>query len=257
MKKNREIREKGLSFIISAGTYPGLSEIFPAYIAANYFDDVHRLELFFTGNGGFSLNAAYDIVCSIAEDNGAGMTYCENGRARKITGEFHKSAALPHPAGKRDAYPIINEEFRRIAERHGIKSAYFYNTYQNRSVLSKFVMIKALEQYKTEEEKKKSATILAEEYGIGESAPDDFTMFHMIAAGRKDGKPAQLASNMLYQNNWNALSGVVAANAARLLLEKDAIRSGCFFVAEGIDVTRMMNLLSGQNVYIRNSALQL
>lgn len=234
-----------------------MSEIFPAYIARNYFDDIHRLELFFSGNGGFSLNAAYDIVCSIAEDNGAGMTYCENGTARKITDEFHKSPVLPYPAGKRNAYPIINEEFRRIAERHGVKSAYFYNTYQNSSVLSKFVMIKALEQYKTEEDKKKSATILAKEYGIGESASDDFTMFHMIAAGRKNGKTSQLTSNMLYQNNWNALSGVVAANTARLLLEKDAVRSGCFFVAEGINASRMIHLLSGQNINIRNPPLQL
>ncbi|MNW12017.1 hypothetical protein D3C71_2096000 [compost metagenome] len=76
MKHQPELTAKGLTFIVSAGIYPGLSELLPAYAAQAYFDEVERLELFFAGSGEFSLNAAYDIVCSIEEDSGYGMACC-------------------------------------------------------------------------------------------------------------------------------------------------------------------------------------
>lgn len=257
MKRKQEIEEKKLLFIISAGLYPGLSEIFPAYVAEKYFDDIDLLELFFAGQGEFSLNAAYDIVCSIEEDNSLGMTYCKNGEAKKIDGEFHSKYTLPYPAGELDTYPILNQEFKRIAERYKIKSAYFYNTYQNKSVLSKFVMIKALEQYKTEEQKRASAKILTEQFGEKKKETNDFTMFHLIANGNKNGKHLQLVSNLLYKNDWNTLSGIIAANAARLVIEGNRKKFGCFFVAEGVNVTKLMDVLSDQNIFLKHTFTEL
>lgn len=246
MKRNREIKEKKLSVIISAGVYPGLSELFPAYVAEKYFEDLDLLELFFAGQGEFSLNAAYDIVCSIQDNTGLGMTYCENGEAKKITTAFHSSYLLPRPAGKLDTYPILNQEFKQLANRYNIKSAYFYNTYPNKSVLNKFVMIKALEQYKTEEQKRTSARILAEQYGGEKKETKDFTMFHLSAKGSKNGKPMQLDANVLFQNDWNTLSGIIAANVARLIIEGQR-DPGCFFAAEGVNAANLMKALPGQD----------
>ncbi|BBB92141.1 MAG TPA: saccharopine dehydrogenase NADP-binding domain-containing protein [Methylomusa anaerophila] len=247
-KRNQEIAEKKLLFIVSAGVYPGLSEVVPAYVAETYFDEIDLLAVFFAGQGGFSLNAAYDIVCSIEEDTGLGMTYCKNGAAQKIEGAFHSSYELPSPAGKVDAYPVLNPEFKQIAARYKIKSAYFYNTYPNKSVLNKFVMIKALAQYKTEEQKKASAKILVEQYAEKKKEAGDFTMLHLIATGNKNGKYLELVSNLLYKNDWNTLSGIVAANAARLVAEGNRERAGCFFLTEGVNAAQLLELLSERNV---------
>jgi saccharopine dehydrogenase-like NADP-dependent oxidoreductase len=255
MKRKQGIEDKKLSVIISAGVYPGLSEIFPAYIVEKYFDDVELLELFFSGRGEFSFNAAYDIVCSIEEDTGLGMTCCKNGEAKKIEGSFHTNYSLPYPAGKLDTYPILNQEFKEMAKRHKIKSAYFYNTYQNKSVLNKFIMIKALEQYKTEEQKRASAKILTEQYAKKKDT-DDFTMLHLVANGSKKGKHVKLVSNLLYKNDWNTLSGIVAANTARLVIEGNRGKKGCFTVAEGVDAADMMDLLSRQNIDLKHKFIE-
>ncbi|MCI1694816.1 saccharopine dehydrogenase family protein [Aneurinibacillus aneurinilyticus] len=257
MKRKQEIEEKELLFIISAGVYPGLSEIFPAYVAETYFDNIDLLELFFAGQGGFSLNAAYDIVCSIEEDTGLGMTYCKHGEAKKIDGPFHRNYSLPVPAGKRDTYPVLNEEFTQMAKRKKIKSAYFYNTYQNNSILNQFVMIKALEQYKTEEQKRASAKMLTEQFGEKKKETNDFTMLHLIATGNKNGKKLQLVSTFLYQNDWNTLSGIIAANVARLMVEGNRRKSGCFFVAEGVHVTKLIDIVGKQNIDLKHTLTEL
>ncbi|MGR3779424.1 saccharopine dehydrogenase family protein [Bacillus paramycoides] len=247
-ERNRELKEKQLLCLIGAGVYPGLSEIWPAYIAETLFDEIDFLEIFLAGQGGFSFNAAYDIVCSIEEGSALGMNYCQNGEAKKIDGSSYRQYTLPSPAGERKTYPIINEEFRRIAKHYGMKTAYFYNTYPNQSVLNTFMIIKAMEQYKTKEQKKISAKILTEQFTGKLEGTDDYTMFHLVATGYKNGESIRLLANLLYKNDWNTLSGIVAANITQLVLEDDRQMCGCFFAAEGIDVRKMMGLLFEQDI---------
>ncbi|MCG7409837.1 saccharopine dehydrogenase NADP-binding domain-containing protein [Paenibacillus sp. ACRRX] len=241
LRRAHEIEAKNLVFLISAGAYPGLSEILPAYTAVQYFDEVHQIEVFFAGQGGFSINAAYDIVCSIKDDTGMGMNYSHFGKAEKMTGAFHRSYELPPPAGLLDTYPILNSEFQRMADMYNIQSAYFYNTYPNKSVLNQFVMIKALKQYNTEAQKQASAATLTTLFHGSGQAADHYTMFYLTAVGSKDGRRVHLRGSLLYPHDWNALSGIVAAQAARLIAQGHSKKPGCFFVAEGIDVSAMMD----------------
>ncbi|MCR8979411.1 saccharopine dehydrogenase family protein [Brevibacillus laterosporus] len=257
LKRQHEIKEKGLLFLISAGVYPGLSEIFPAYIAENELEEIDFLELFFAGQGDFSLNAAYDIVCSIEEDTGLGMTYCKQGEAKKIDGSFHRNYELPLPAGKRDTYPVLTQEFSQMAKQKKISSAYFYNSYQNNSVLNQFVMIKALQQYKTEEEKKASAKLLVEQFSAKKQGVEDFTMFHLIATGNRNGKKMRLVSTLLYRGDWNRLSGIIAGTVARLIAEDRSKESGCFFVSEGVSATRLIGALREQTIDLTHSLIEI
>lgn len=252
-EKQKDIEDKNLTFIISAGLYPGLSEIFPAYIAENYFDNIDSLELFYAGKGKLSFNAAYDFVCSIEEGYGEGMTYYKNGKPKKITGGFHRKYALPHPASEFDAYPLLTPEFKRIAERYRIKSACFYNAFQDKSILNTIIKIQVLEQYKTEAQKRESANLLKEQFNEHTKKTDDFSMFHLIADGSKNGKYIQLVSNLLYKNGGNVLSGIIVANTARLILEGSSNGFGCFFLPEGVNVTRLMDVLSEQDIYPKHT----
>ncbi|MDR0270437.1 saccharopine dehydrogenase NADP-binding domain-containing protein [Paenibacillus sp.] len=247
-KRHEELQDKQMLWVIGVGAYPGLSEIWTAYIAETLFDKIDHLEVFLAGQGGFSLNAAYDIVCSIEMGGALGMNYCQNGEAQKIQDSSYQHYTLPPPAGERKTYLILNEEFRRIAKHYDMKKAYFYNTYPDQSVLHTFMIIKAMEEYKTEEQKKKSAKILSEQFTRKQQGTDDYTMFHSFATGSKNGQTIKLQANLLYHDNWNLLSGIVAANVARLVLEDDRKVRGCFFAAEGIHVSKMMNLLFEQGI---------
>lgn len=256
LNRQRDIEEKQLSCIVSAGVYPGLSEIFPAYIAETCFDDVDSLELFFAGNGDFSLHAAYDIVCSIQEDTGLGMAYCKNGETSRIDRPIHRSYRLPSPAGEREAYPILHHEFLAAARAYRFTSALFYNTYEDPSILNKFVMIKALEQYKTEAQKQASARMLVEQFDAHQQQANEYTLFHLLATGCKSGKPLRLASTLLYNKDWNTLSGMVAAHAARLVMEDDKRVPGCYFAMEGICPVKMMNLLGEWKVDLTHTFME-
>ncbi|GIQ70289.1 NAD-dependent epimerase/dehydratase family protein [Xylanibacillus composti] len=253
---NREIEEKRLTFLVSAGVYPGLSEMFPAYVAETGLDEVELLELFFAGNGGFSLNAAYDIVCSIQEDTGRGMMYGKNGEASKMDRPFPRSYPLPPPAGERNVYPVLHDEFLSIARSRRFREAMFYNTYPDNAILNKFMTIKALELYKTEEQKLASARMLVEQFGAYKQPAQAYSMFHLLAEGRKDGKPLRLGATLLYNNDWNTLSGMVAANAARLVLEDGGRAPGCKYAAEGVSPVNMMNVLGEQDVHLAHSVME-
>lgn len=257
LSKKQEIEQKELLFVIAAGVYPGLSEVFPAYVAENHLDEVDLLELFFAGQGGFSLNAAYDIVCSIEEDTGWGMSYCKGGEVKKIDGPFHRSYAFPQPAGKRDTYPVLTREFSEMAKQHQIASAYFYNSYQNNAVLNQFVMIKALQQYKTEEQKLASAKLLLEQFESKKQGVDDFTMFHLHATGKRAGKKVRLESTLLYPSDWNRLSGMIAANVGLMVAEKNGNKPGCCFVSEGVSATRLIHALREQQVELMHAITEM
>lgn len=249
-----DLETKQLTFIVSAGIYPGLSEVLPAYVAQTYFDEVEQLELFFAGAGDFSVNAAYDIVCSIEEGNGLGMHFCRNGEASKISGSFRQNYTFPAPAGKRDAYPVLSFEFLDMARRNELRSAWLYNTYPDRAVLAKFMTIKALQQYKTEEQKRTSALMLAEHYrasgssdGCTNGSSDrSYAQYQLLAKGIKDSRRLELSGQLLYRGDWNRLSGIVAASAAQLVLE-DGAEPGCFFASHGVNPGRMIEALHLQN----------
>lgn len=243
MKHQPELTAKGLTFIVSAGIYPGLSELLPAYAAQACFDEVERLELFFAGSGEFSLSAAYDIVCSIEEDSGYGMACCFHGQAQKISGPYRQTYTFPFPAGKRDAYPVLNFEFLEMARRNRLGIACFYNTYPDLSVLGKFMTIKALQQYKTEEQKIASARLLAEQYAAGAVQGGDYAQFELLAEGTREGRRHALTGQLLYRGDWNKLSGIVAGSAALLMQKDGEAVPGCYLASEGVSPAKMIEAL--------------
>lgn len=78
-----ELKEKGLTFIMSAGLLPGLSGLFPAYVAQNRFDHVKYLEIYYIGRDRWTFNSAYDIASSLEDPDSRGMVYYKNGEMQK------------------------------------------------------------------------------------------------------------------------------------------------------------------------------
>ena len=237
-----------LTCIISAGLFPGLSEIFPSYIAENYFDSLDSMELCFAGHGDLSLNAAYDYVCSIEEDYGEGMTRIRGGKKEKIIDAVKAPMPLPAPASGYEVFPVLTCEFKRLVDRYRVGSACFYNCFRDTSILSVFMKIKIMQQYKTDAEKRASAMLIKETFQKGVHL-DDFTMFHLKASGVRDRQASTILSTINSHLDGNAISGLVAGNTARLLLDGEANAPGLYFLPDGVDINRLMEHAMQQGLH--------
>ena len=244
-KNDLEIKEKKLSFIISAGLYPGFSEVFPSFIAKNFFDVIEKLEVFFACNGDLSFNAAYDFVCSIEEDYSKGMTFAKEGKSEKVKNTIFKKVNLPIINRDFNIYPVLTKDFESISRRFNIKEAYFYNTYENRSSLNSLIQIKMAEQYKTEAQKKKSAELMLKH---NDPNKEKFTIFHIKAKGINNRAPAEKISTMYFNDDGNFVTGIVAGNAAKIIAEEKPVKHGCHYLYDAVDANLLMDFLSEQNV---------
>lgn len=246
--KNEAIKQKGLTFVISAGMYPGLSGVFPAYVAASQFDSVDSFEIYFAGGGDtFTFSSAYDFVCSIQEGYSEGMAYYQNGQIKK-KGIAPMNVVLPPPIGKVDAYPLFTQELRRVVESCDIKSACAYTAPAGKSVISTLFYIQASEQYETEAQKERSANLLmkASEEDLKNKKPR--SMFHLIMEGKKNGLHRKLISTMFFEENGYKLTAIIGANAARLIIDGFTNGPGRFFLQEGININEFMGLLKQQDI---------
>jgi saccharopine dehydrogenase-like NADP-dependent oxidoreductase len=248
--KEEEIKRKRLTFIVSAGIYPGLSGVFIVSEAKNYFDAVNYLEFYHAGLGRFTLNSAYDIICSMTDASGdyfkAGLYY-ENGERKRDGHARVKNIELPLPVGKVDAYPLFTEDLSRIVEGCSIKSARAYSVAIGKSFPMAVTSMLMSKQYETEEQKQQSAKLLvkASEQDLKDKKP--FTMFHMIMKGQKNRIEKKITSIMLLEDGYK-VSGIVSAITARLIMDGLGNDPGCFYLDDGIDINGFMTLLNQQGI---------
>ena len=248
--KEEEIKRKRLTFIVGAGIYPGLCGVFVAYEAKNYFDVVSYLEFYHAVLGRFTHNSAYDIICTMTDDSGdyfkAGLYY-ENGKRKRDGRARVKDVELPLPVGKVDAYPIFTEDLSRIVEGYSIKSARAYNITLGKSFPRAITSILMSKQYETEDQKQQSANLLVKASEEDSKGKKPFTMFHLIMEGQKNGTDRKITSTMVLEDGYK-VSGIVAANTARLIMGGLRNKLGCFYLDEGIDINGLMSLLKHQGI---------
>lgn len=223
------------TFAISAGVYPGLTEMFAAFLLQQRMDLSERISCYFAGKGSFSETGAYDIVSSLEKDEGYGISYYSNGEIKKLTSGIGSEVVLPTPFNQVYTLPIISEEFIACLKEYNIGEAYFYNTFATPKILSDFIIIKAMQQFKTEEEKRASANRLIE----NSNTRDDSEGFiiYVVLEGNGEKHTYWLQSDV----NWNYCSGVVAACIALQMKEMNLVnKKGCYFAQSIIDAKELV-----------------
>ena len=245
--KKEEIKQKGLTFVISAGMNPGLSEILPIYLTKSHFDSVRSLEYYFASQGKVTFSSAYDIVCGIQTNDSVGMMYYENGQIKKSKSAPMKDVLLPAPIGKVSVCLIFTEEMRRVAESCNVSLARFYIAFIGKSTQAALFNIRLSKQCETEAQKEHFANLLVKAVEDDLKNKESCNMFHLIMKGKKDGLFKRLISTMSFENAYK-LTGIVAANTARLIIDGFSNEPGCFLLHEGISVNEFMKLLKQQNI---------
>ncbi|MGO5092391.1 saccharopine dehydrogenase NADP-binding domain-containing protein [Clostridium sp. LCP25S3_F10] len=129
------IKEYDGTFILSAGSFPGLSGILPRWLAINEkFDDIDNIEIFAGGEEKCSKGAVADLILSSIKGFGVPNGYYKDGIIYKnnnirrdkvdVLG-FEKMAFIQE---------YINKETIRLANLLNIEEAHWYNIQVNRKL---------------------------------------------------------------------------------------------------------------------------
>ena len=231
LKEYADVKRNGIC-VISAGTYPGLTELYADYIAKNYYDNVTELKEYFNGNIALSFTGAYDIIASLEKSEGEGMVFCSNGSLAKINGKMEYQKKLPNPAGNVNTIPLISDEFLETANKNKIENAYFYNTFLNTKKLMDFISIKASKKFVTEEDKKESAEKVMDIFF--DKTRKEYFLLLVESEGVKEGQEHKRKDLLLCEGNWNVITGNVAAIGALQLIKNTEIEKGRIYYAAGV-----------------------
>ncbi|KOY81124.1 saccharopine dehydrogenase NADP-binding domain-containing protein [Lysinibacillus macroides] len=231
-------RNSSITLAISAGVYPGLTEMFLAFLMQNNHESIDDIRCYFAGKGNFSETGAYDIISSLEKDEGHGMAYYCNGAIKKMTSGIGSQIILPPPFNEVYTLPVISEEYMECLNDFKITNAHFYNTFATQKMLTDFITIKAMQLFKTEEEKRASANRLMKTYSTKDKSQGFIIYVVWDENGVKRKKWLQSSTN------WNYCSGVVAACVAMQMLDIDFTKKkGCYFAQSIIDSKELFNQL--------------
>ena len=244
--KEEAIKGKGLTFLSSAGMFPGISGVFPMHVLGSMFDQVTSLEYWCAGREKLTFNSAYDLVCSL-EDLSGGLDYYENGQVKKASlfASWEKGI-LPPPIGKIKGFLVLTEELRLVIEKCGIDSARGYVNNIGRWVPLAMFYIKIFKRYQTMAQRKRSANLIVKASEWDMNNKESFFMFHLIVKGKKEGRENHLVVITLFLKDSHRATAASVAIAAKLIAEKEVTRSGSFILPEAVNINQFMLLLEEQ-----------
>ncbi len=243
-----EIQEKGLTFIIAAGIFPGLSGVFPAYIADSQFDSVDLMEICFASEGDtISFNAAYDVVSSLSDGYAHGMCQYEKGRLTS-KGITPKQMELPEPIGTIQAYPSLSQELVTLADNRSVNTARAYLAIMDNALGAMF-QIRSGRLFETEEKRIASSKMMMKATELDVVNSRRCTMYHLYVKGMYDGVEKEVTSVLeFYDADDATLTGIVVAETARVLLQEKKPQTGRFFLWESVSPTLLMEALSRHSI---------
>lgn len=226
------------NFVVSSGVYPGLVELYSAYLLSKQ-KKINSIHCYFSGKGKFSETGAYDIVASLAADEGVGMSYYKQGSITKMTEGMGQQILLPGKYGNVVALPLMNDEFVSCLTKFDVEEGYFYNTFSDSQMLMDFMMIKVMQQFQTEAEKRRSAQKLMSMYN---TLSNDEGFIIYIVMDTDDGQQMYYLTSEM---NWNYYSGIVAAYVGHELINKPSIEAReCQFAVDIVDIEKLFEQLN-------------
>ncbi len=135
-------REKGLMALLGCGFDPGATQVFTAYAAKHYFDEMHYLDIIDcnAGNHGKAFATNFNPEINIREITQNGK-YWENGRWVEIPPmSIHKPIDYPG-IGERESYLLYHEELESLVKNFPtLKRARFWMTFGQQYITHLTVM---------------------------------------------------------------------------------------------------------------------
>jgi saccharopine dehydrogenase (NAD+, L-lysine forming) len=235
---NREIVALGLSYVISAGWAPGLTEFLPV---SNYarakstMDSIESVSAYSSDSGEWSPNALRDGVAFIRRTGLAKPGYFHKGEwARARTSEASRKVDLGDPIGLRRfslfSMPELNDVGHRLTDCDFFPYAYLADF---RNAVG-FLMIAFLPLSEDS-----SVRLLRNMFRRNHLAVAGFVVARVV--GRSEGRAATLTTRVTFlagQDYW--MSAVALATVARMVSARQGVQSGVHYLSATMDPIAFM-----------------
>lgn len=227
------IADLGLSFVVSAGWMPGLSELVPAYantVARSKMDAIDSVAVYFSDSGEWSDNAFRDGAWLIHRAGLPRPMYFQHGKqTRAKMSAASRIVDLGEPIGRGRfslvSLPELDEIGRQLTD-----CDFFSYSYLSGWRTAAAVMLIALVPLP----ERLGIWLFREMFRRNRFPVDGFALAKVI--GKAQGLDATFTARIVYRNRvdyW--MNGVVPATVARLIWRRQGIKTGLHYLADAVD----------------------
>ncbi|MDR2574601.1 MAG: saccharopine dehydrogenase NADP-binding domain-containing protein [Desulfovibrio sp.] len=212
---------RSLRFLLAFGIMPGLSEIFPPYVAESEFDKVDAMSYAVIGRDAWTPSSAYDIAWGVGNmGREEGAFYYRNG-CRRETGILGSATRmrLPLPVGEQVLFRLMREDMREFVEKCPVPDADVFCNNWGIWVSLATVAVRLAGLYKTEKQLERAARLIAAASKLDMRRKEPGFMLHLRMRGSREGRERSLLRTLYFTDTYRA-TGICAAIGAHLILEE-------------------------------------
>jgi saccharopine dehydrogenase (NAD+, L-lysine forming) len=235
---NREIEDLELSFVVSAGWMPGLSELLPVYAEAQArtrMDTIESLMVYFADSGDWSVNALRDGVWFLHRTGLRGAGYFRKGEWTGARGsEAFRRVDLGNPIGHRRFGLFSTPELDEVGRQLKDCDVYTYSYLSGFRTVVASILMAALPLPEG-----LGVRLLRNVFRRNRLPVDGFVAAQIL--GRSQARRLALNVQLVYKERrayW--IHGLVLATTARLVSERKGVRAGVHFLADAVDPIAFM-----------------
>lgn len=234
----REIADLGLSFVVSAGWMPGISELVPVYANAQArarMDTIESLTVYFGDSGEWSANALRDGVWYLRQVGLRSPGYFHRGEwGRAKMSAVSRKVDLGDPVGlgrfSLFSTPELDEIGRRLDDCDVFNYAYLsgFRTAVAATLIALLPLPEGL-----------GVRLLRNIFRRNRLPVDGFVVAQVL--GRSQGRRFAWTAQIVYRERrdyW--INGIVPAIAARMISEGKSVRPGVHFLVDAVDPITFM-----------------
>jgi hypothetical protein len=242
----REIEERGLSFVISAGWMPGLSELLPVYAhtkAREQMEHIDSLTVYFGDSGAWSDSALRDGVCYIRQKGLRSAGYFHQGQwKRSKTADAFRTVDLGNPIGALRFAQFFTDELNevgRVLADCDVRT-YTYLSGFRTVVASLLIALLPIPEATC-------VGMLRNVFRRNRLPVDGFVVADIV--GHSGPCRLSMSAQVVYQERQDYwINGIVLATVARWIAERKGVRAGVQFLAGAVEPVAFMADLCNSGV---------
>lgn len=235
---SQQIADLGLSFVISAGWMPGISELVPAYahaVARSKMDSIESVSVYFSDSGEWSDNALRDGAWFVHHAGFPRPGYFRKGQRTPVK----MSAAsrffdLGDPVGRRRfslvSVPELDDLGRRLTD-----CDVFINSYLSGFRTAAAAMLMALLPLPG----RLGVRLFRNIFRRNRLPVDGFALAQVL--GRSQERQCTFTTQVVYRNRrdyW--INALVPATVARLICQRNSVLPGLHYLSAAVDPVAFM-----------------
>ncbi|MQA07850.1 MAG: epimerase [Pseudonocardiaceae bacterium] len=232
-----DLPARGRAAVLSAGIYPGLSALFPRWLAGQGVGEPVRLSAYVGGLEEATLGSAADLVLSIGDgavwgSSGAALAAWRHGGRTEHQLRVVEDIEVPFFPDRLTAQPFLSTEAERLAADLRLAELDWYNVFIGTHMRTALNRLRG-GQPADDEELERSARALMRACSLDVGGRTPYYVMAYWMDGRDAGEPTSV-SGVLRTHDTFEVTGAVGALAARALLRGD-VPPGVHFAAEVLE----------------------